>query len=101
MCGSDVSMIRFRKEKNEKIMKKKEIGNWKFASYLHSCPPTLPYLPTYLPSCFHFSTSKKEKKSTLSRQNTPRIQQLIQNVFGGMNLPYPSYLPTYSTYPTY
>lgn len=30
-----------------------------------------------------------------------RIQQLIQNVFGGMDLPYPSYLPTLPTSGTY
>lgn len=46
MCGSDVSMIRFRKEKNGKIMKKKEV------CFLPSLlPPTyLPTYPTYLPT---------------------------------------------------
>lgn len=45
MCGSDVSMIRFRGEKNDKIMKKKEI----VCFLLSLLPPTYLPVPTYLP----------------------------------------------------
>lgn len=61
MCGSDVSMIRFSKEKNEKILKKKEIvcfftftptylptSGTSGTSGTLCTPGTYIYLPTYL-----------------------------------------------------